>query len=211
MGAATRFVAAVIVGAGATVPAPSLISVDPISPSAAEGARAPLAGSVASAAAPDVAAPADTPAPLRPAPLALLVNIHTGETAELREDEPSPDRLAALLEDRVTGERRTFDPRLLGLFRALAKKRPGTRIELVSGYRSAKLNELLRKKEHRVASHSQHSLGHAIDFRFGELSPKELRKELEALSWPGGIGQYDKPSDRFVHADVGPSRRWHER
>lgn len=141
----------------------------------------------------------------------MLVNVHTGETAELREDEPSEDVFASLLEDRVTGERRTFDARLLGLLRTLAKRHPGERIELVSGYRSAKLNEMLRKKEHRVASHSQHSLGHAVDFRFGALSPKEIRKELETLGWPGGIGQYDKPSDRFVHADVGPSRHWYER
>ena len=204
MGAATRIIAAIL-GAGATVPAPSFISVDPAS-------RAPLPAeaSVASAApAIDVAGPAAPPE--KPPALATLVNIHTGETVDLRDDEPSDEVFATLLEDRVTGERRVFDRRLLGLLRTLAKRHPGARVELVSGYRSAKLNEMLRKKEHHVASHSQHSLGHAVDFRFGELSPKEMRKELESLGWTGGIGQYDRPSDRFVHADVGPSRRWHER
>jgi uncharacterized protein YcbK (DUF882 family) len=152
----------------------------------------------------------EPPAP-SPPPLATLVNIHTGESVPLTPDQPTPERFAELLEDRVTGERRTFDPRLLKLLRTLARKHEGIRIELVSGYRSAKLNEMLRKKEHHVASHSQHSLGQAVDFRLGDLAPKDVRRELEALGWNGGIGQYDGKTDRFVHADVGRNRRWRER
>ena len=146
--------------------------------------------------------------------LATLVQTHTDERVPLDEVTPSGDRFAALLADRVTGERHAFDPRLLELLRALARKHPAARIELVSGYRSAKLNEGMRKKGHHVASHSQHSLGHACDFRIvaaGEtrgVDPRILEKEIRDLGWTGGVGVYTLSTDWFVHADVGKNRRW---
>jgi uncharacterized protein YcbK (DUF882 family) len=155
-------------------------------------------------------APSETPPPL----LATLVQTHTDERVLLDDAGPSQDRFSALLADRVTGERHAFDPRLLDLLRSLARSHPGARIELVSGYRSAKLNEMMRKKGHHVASHSQHSLGHACDFRIvpgGEsrgLDPRVLEKEIRDLGWEGGVGVYPLASDWFVHADVGKNRRW---
>lgn len=146
--------------------------------------------------------------------LATLVQTHTDERVPLDDVLPSGDRFAALLADRVTGERHAFDPRLLDLLRSLARKHPAARIELVSGYRSAKLNEAMRKKGRHVASHSQHSLGHACDFRIvpaGEtrgLDPLVLEKEIRDLGWEGGVGVYTLSSDWFVHADVGKNRRW---
>lgn len=146
--------------------------------------------------------------------LATLVQTHTDERVPLDDALPSSERFAALLADRVTGERHAFDPRLLDLLRSLARKHPAARIELVSGYRSAKLNEAMRKKGHHVASHSQHSLGHACDFRIvpaGEtrgLDPRVLEKEIRDLGWDGGVGTYMLASDWFVHADVGKNRRW---
>lgn len=126
----------------------------------------------------------------------------------------SQERFASLLADRVTGERHDFDPRLLNLIRALGKKHPGSRFEIVSGYRSPKLNEMMRKKGRHVASHSQHSLGHAVDFRVVEpgaergIDPRVLEKEIRDLGWQGGVGVYTLSSDWFVHADVGALRRW---
>ena len=158
---------------------------------------------------PPVDAPAKAPDDVAPpGALARLVNIHTGESAWLSDKEPTPQRMSELVSDRITGETIGVEPKLLGVLRALASKRAVVRIELVSGYRSPKLNEMLRKKERRVASHSQHSLGHALDFRVEGMTPKEMRREVEALGWKGGIGQYDKPEDRFIHVDVGPDRRW---
>ncbi len=107
--------------------------------------------------------------------LATLVQTHTDECVPLDENSPTQDRFAALLADRTTGERHEFDPRLLGLLRSLAKKHTGERVELVSGYRSPMLNERMRKKGHHVASHSQHSLGHAVDFRRTTLAPPITR------------------------------------
>jgi uncharacterized protein YcbK (DUF882 family) len=146
--------------------------------------------------------------------LATLVQTHTEERVMLDERAPDGPRFDALLADRVTGSRQALDGRLLELLRALARMHPGARLELVSGYRSPKLNEMLRKKGHNVASHSQHSLGHAVDFRVvpgGEtsgLDPRALETEIRALGWTGGVGVYTGKDDWFVHADVGPNRRW---
>jgi uncharacterized protein YcbK (DUF882 family) len=157
---------------------------------------------------------ADKPQGAGPPLLATLVQIHTDERIPLDDATPSQERFSALLADRVTGEQHAFDPRLLDLLRALARRHPAARIELVSGYRSAKLNESMRKKGHHVASHSQHSLGHAVDFRIvpgGEnkgVDPRILEKEIRDLGWEGGVGVYPLSSDWFVHADVGKNRRW---
>jgi len=146
--------------------------------------------------------------------LATLVQTHTDERVPLDSATPTAERFSGLLADRVTGERHAFDPRLLDLLRSLAARYPAARIELVSGYRSAKLNETMRKKGHHVASHSQHSLGHAVDFRIVPaaadrgLDPRVLEKEIRDLGWEGGVGVYPIKSDWFVHADVGKNRRW---
>src|SRR5580658_6650778 len=100
-----------------------------------------------------------------PALLATLAQVHTGERLVLDSQSPPQEVFDAFVADRVTGEHHPLDPRLLGLLRSIAGNHAGCRIELVSGYRSPKLNEMLRKKGHHVASHSQHSLGHACDFR----------------------------------------------
>jgi uncharacterized protein YcbK (DUF882 family) len=146
--------------------------------------------------------------------LGTLVQTHTDERVPLDERSPTPERLAELLADRITGERHDFDPKLLELLRSLARKHPAARFELVSGYRSPKLNEMMRKKGHHVASHSQHSLGHAVDFRLVEggetkgIDPRVLEREIRDLGWEGGVGVYTLASDWFVHADVGRQRRW---
>ena len=146
--------------------------------------------------------------------LGTLAHTHTGEHLPLSPSEPSAARFDALLADHVTRSSRPIDPRLLELVRALAARYPGARFEIVSGYRSEKLNEARRKKGRHVASHSQHSLGHALDFRVVPaggargVDPRVLEKEIRALGWDGGVGTYPTSSDWFVHADVGRNRRW---
>jgi uncharacterized protein YcbK (DUF882 family) len=146
--------------------------------------------------------------------LATLTQVHTGERVILDPFSPTQARFDDLVADRVTGDRHPLDEHLLLLLRALAAAHPGSRIELVSGYRSPKLNEMLRKKGHHVASHSQHSLGHACDFRIvpeGDdrgLDPRVVETEIRALGWQGGVGVYPTRDDWFVHADVGRNRHW---
>ena len=119
-----------------------------------------------------------------------------------------------LLGDRVTGEAVAIDPRLPALLRGLAARYPASRIEIVSGYRSAKLNEAMRQSGRHVAMNSQHSLGNAVDFRIvpsGDtraVDPVILERQVRELGWEGGVGSYSQTSDWFVHADVGPNRRW---
>ena len=149
-----------------------------------------------------------------PPVLATLAQVHTDERVVLDAESPTQARFDALLTDRATGEQHPLDPRLLGLLRTLATAHTGSRIELVSGYRSPKLNEMLRKKGHHVASHSQHSLGNACDFRIVPpgaatgLDPRVVEVEIRRLGWDGGVGVYPTASDWFVHADVGRNRRW---
>jgi uncharacterized protein YcbK (DUF882 family) len=150
---------------------------------------------------------------------ATLVQTHTDERVLLDAESPSEARFSALLHDHVTGGKRPLDGRLLDLLRRLAEKHAtngeAVRIELVSGYRSEKLNEMLRKKGHHVASKSQHSLGHAVDFRIvlpgaeKGVDPRQLEREIRELGWKGGVGVYLLESDWFVHADVGPQRGWY--
>jgi len=142
---------------------------------------------------------------------ATIINVHTGEAVALSSAEPSFARFSDVLADRVTGSRIELDRRLLELLRQVALHNRGVRLEIVSGYRSPKLNEILRKKGHKVASHSRHSMGHAVDFRVIGLTPSKMKEEILRVGWEGGIGQYDKSSDLFVHADVGPKREWFER
>lgn len=143
-----------------------------------------------------------------------LAHAHTGEHLALDATEPSDARFTELLADRVTDSSHEIDPRLLALLRALAKNHPGARFEIVSGYRSEKLNEARRKKGRHVAQHSQHTLGQAVDFRLVPrgsrkgIDPRELEREIRALGWDGGVGTYTLESDWFVHADVGKNRRW---
>lgn len=188
----------------ATVEAPA--ASEP-APARDDGAKGALAKGKTDGGADDEASP---PRPL----LGTLVHLHNDESLPLGPAEPSDTRFTSFLADRVTASTKPIDPRLLGLLRTLATSHPGARIEIVSGYRSEKLNEQRRKKGRHVASHSQHSLGQAVDFRIvlpGEtrgIDPRDLEKEIRAAGWDGGIGTYLLASDWFVHADVGKNRRW---
>lgn len=140
--------------------------------------------------------------------LGSLVSLHTGEILVLSPDEPSLQEFSWLLRDRVTNDKASMAAPLLALVRQLGDADQPVRMEVVSGYRSWKLNEMLRKKGRRVASQSQHSLGHAVDFRVEGWGPKQLASAIEKLKWKGGLAYYPADTDGFVHADVGPNRRW---
>jgi hypothetical protein len=156
-------------------------------------------------------------APLAPSPplLATLVDVHSPVRLALDDEAPPPARFDQLLHDPVLGQSHSIDPAILRLVRTLARSHPLARIEVVSGFRSPKLNETLRKKGHHVASHSQHSLGHAMDLRVvpdGEsapIPPRALAALVRGAGWTGGVGMYEGKDDRFVHVDTGPLRTWY--
>lgn len=81
----------------------------------------------------------------------------------------------------------------------------GNEIHVISGYRSPEYNKLLRRRSRRVAKHSLHQTGQAIDLRIPGLRLKAIKRAALALKF-GGIGYY--PRSGFIHLDSGRFRTW---
>jgi uncharacterized protein YcbK (DUF882 family) len=148
-------------------------------------------------------------APALVVPAATLVNVHTHEAIVLdaAPSERERERVEWFLRDRTNWERHAISALSLETLRASVLSLGARRVEVVSGYRSDKLNEGLRKKGRHVAARSQHVLGNAIDYRLVGVPTQQL------LAWVtrfhrGGIGFY--PRSGFVHVDAGRPRRWNE-
>jgi hypothetical protein len=78
-------------------------------------------------------------------------------------------------------------------------------VEVVSAFRHPKYNLVLRKKGHQVARDSQHTFGHAVDFRLRGVTVQALHKWAVSKKL-GGVGFYRE--SEFVHMDNGPIRYW---
>ena len=76
---------------------------------------------------------------------------------------------------------------------------------LMSGYRSAKTNAMLRRQSRSVSKNSLHITGQAADVRLGTRSVKQLAKAAQTCK-SGGVGKYSRSN--FVHLDCGPVRLW---
>ena len=76
---------------------------------------------------------------------------------------------------------------------------------LLSGYRSAKTNAMLRRRSRSVARDSLHISGQAADIRLSSRSVKQISKAAAKCNG-GGVGRYYRSN--FVHMDCGPIRRW---
>ena len=76
---------------------------------------------------------------------------------------------------------------------------------LLSGYRTANTNALLRESSRGVARNSLHIKGMAADVRMKSRSVNQIFKAVKACG-AGGVGKYSR-SD-FVHMDSGPIRTW---
>lgn len=115
-------------------------------------------------------------------------------------------RLCWAFRDRHAGDVAIWmDPRLFDLLAAIQTEatlladRP-LRIELVSGFRTARRNLTIEG----AAPASQHIRGRAADFALAGLDPRETARIADRLGAPG-LGRYA----RFTHVDVGPGpRRW---
>lgn len=111
-----------------------------------------------------------------------------------------------ILRDYRTGDVKEIDPNLFDLLFALRQKLKSTGpFHIISGYRSAETNALLRVKSNGVANHSLHIDGKAIDIRIAGYDLKTLHRAAIDLR-RGGVGYY--PSSDFVHVDVGKIRYW---
>jgi len=141
-----------------------------------------------------------------------LKNLHNPESLEVvyrREGEYLHEalaRLEKLLRDFRTGEEHPMDP---ALFDYLYDAARATGVEpvfsVISGYRSARTNELLHERSSGVASKSLHMEGRAIDVRLAGVDCVKLASSALGLQ-RGGVGYY-RLSD-FVHLDTGRFRTW---
>ncbi|MBF0256104.1 MAG: DUF882 domain-containing protein [Gammaproteobacteria bacterium] len=137
---------------------------------------------------------------------------HTGEKLKLTYWENGKylrDALAEVnhhLRDHRNNEVTQMDRDLLDQLFVLHKKLDTDKpFHIISGYRSPRTNEMLRRQGRGVAKRSMHMTGKAIDIRVPGHSLSQVR--LAALSMhSGGVGYY--PSSQFVHLDTGRVRRW---
>lgn len=116
-------------------------------------------------------------------------------------------RINWFLRDFRSGRAHAIDPALLDQLHRISQV-TGSRapFEVISAYRSAETNEMLRRTGGGgVASRSLHLEGRAIDIRLGDVGLADLRDAAASLR-AGGVGFY--PQSRFVHVDTGGVRRW---
>ncbi len=76
---------------------------------------------------------------------------------------------------------------------------------MLSGFRSAKTNAMLRSRSSRVAKNSLHIKGMAADLRLKSRSVSQMAQAAKACN-AGGVGKYSRSN--FVHMDSGPIRTW---
>ncbi len=143
-----------------------------------------------------------------------LYNIHTKTTLEVtfkRDGEFVPEALQKInwhLRDWRRNEATKMDPDLIDLVweihREVGSSQP---IHVISGFRSPKTNEMLRKSRGGQARRSQHLLGKAMDVHFPDVPVRTLRYSA-LIREQGGVGYYPTSATPFVHIDTGRVRHW---
>ena len=76
---------------------------------------------------------------------------------------------------------------------------------MLSGYRTAETNALLRKRSRGVAKNSLHVKGQAADLRMQGKSVRQVARAAASCA-AGGVGRYSRSN--FVHIDCGEKRLW---
>jgi len=152
------------------------------------------------------------PASNTPEKAVALYNTHTGESLNAVywfRGQYLPEAMSAVdrvLRDHRTDEIKPIDPQLLDLLHAIRGELECSRpFYVISAYRSPTTNAFLRFMSRRVAEHSLHMDGKAIDLRIPGWDSHAVRRVAMELR-RGGVGYY--PSSNFVHVDVGPVRYW---
>lgn len=143
-----------------------------------------------------------------------IYNIHTKETTTVtfkrngKYISEGLEKLNYALRDWRQNEPTKMDPELLDLLWALhhdlGSKEP---IHLISGYRSEKTNNKLRRSVGGQAKKSQHILGKAADIHFPDVPITTIRNSA-LVREVGGVGWYPKSGIPFVHVDTGRVRHW---
>lgn len=143
-----------------------------------------------------------------------LYNIHTKETLDIvymRDGKRLPEAMKKInwfLRDWRENEPTQMDPELIDLLWEL-RAELGTLepTHVISGYRSSKTNNMLRKTRGGQAKKSQHILGKAMDIHFPDVPLKKIRYSA-LIRERGGVGYYPTSAIPFVHIDTGRTRHW---
>jgi uncharacterized protein YcbK (DUF882 family) len=106
-------------------------------------------------------------------------------------------------QDETVMDRHLFDI-LWEVYREVDGKEP---IQIISAYRAPATNAMLRRRSAGVARHSQHMLGHAMDFFIPNVPLEQIRFAGLRLQ-RGGVGFYPTSGSPFVHLDTGSIRHW---
>ena len=115
-------------------------------------------------------------------------------------------KINRVLRDHRTGDIHPIDPELIDTLARIQRDCGCSQsLEILSGYRSPKTNNMLRKSSSAVAKNSYHLKGQAADIRVPGSSTSKVRNTARALR-VGGVGYY--PSSGFVHVDTGDVRTW---
>ena len=143
----------------------------------------------------------------------LLRNVHTKEEINLA----IPKSLEAskitikkfdhICRDWRYNRVKTMDPQLLSILAKICEESTQDKtpilVNVLSGFRTEKTNEMLRRKSALVAKNSFHKIGKALDFCLPNVSAHKV-KDSAYLHAFGGLGVYKN----FLHIDTGPERRW---
>jgi uncharacterized protein YcbK (DUF882 family) len=127
-----------------------------------------------------------------------------------RYDEAALKQLNHYLRDWRTQDETVMDRHLFDIlwevYRDVDGKQP---IQIISSYRSPATNSMLRRRSAHtgVARHSQHMLGHAMDFYIPGVQLEQIRYAGLRLQ-RGGVGFYPTSGSPFVHLDTGNIRHW---
>jgi len=143
------------------------------------------------------------------------IRMYSGRTGEnidtiyWIEGEYIPEALAEItyfMRDWRSDQTKDIDPRTVDVaaasHRLLEVSEP---YMMLSGYRTAQTNAMLRSSSRGVARNSLHMRGQAADLRLRSRSVGQIYRAATACE-AGGVGKYSRSN--FVHMDSGPIRTW---
>lgn len=120
-----------------------------------------------------------------------------------------PEAMAAIshiLRDWREDEVKSFSPATIDIISGMSRRMEcDEAIEVISGYRSAKTNAMLRSRNRGVARNSYHMRAMAVDLTLKSRTVAQMSLAARSLS-AGGVGTYTRSN--FVHVDSGPVRTW---
>jgi len=138
--------------------------------------------------------------------LVEFVNLHSREVLRVPPGRiPAPAALNRFFSCRTDHRYTLMDPRLVVVAMGLAQSFGASRVEIVSAFRTSRLNEAMRAEGKQVALRSRHVHGQALDVRVPGVETATLCEHMRSLKL-GGVGCYLRL--HFVHIDVGPVRTW---